>query len=223
MRVLRQVRDWSRNIVRLARLKRARDLRVHLGCGDDRLDGFLNVDTRFTTATDVVADLNEPECFPPKSVAVCYSNAFFEHLYRPSRLPHLRAVFEMLGHDGVCCYVGIPYFKNVAKLYLEGRFDLYNVYRYTHGDPESVGSWWTEQLHKSLFDEADLTRLLTDAGFSSRVVFSYCYPGEEGRPVNMGFYARKGEHAPDVLRAQCIAFLREHSQAKVLLETLTFL
>jgi len=91
-------------------------------------------------------------------VAFAFSNAFFEHLYRPQRLPHLRRIRESLEADGVCCYIGVPYFRNIAKFYLEKApgtlgpvFDLYNVYRYTHGDPEHQPAWWLGQLHKSLF------------------------------------------------------------------------
>jgi hypothetical protein len=74
-------------------------------------------------------------------VSLAFSNAFFEHLYRDQRLPHLRRSRESLQPDGACCYMGIPYVRNIATFYLEGgpgiigpRFDLYEVYRYTHGD-----------------------------------------------------------------------------------------
>ena len=77
-----------------------------------------------------------------------------------ARAPHLRRVRQALAADGVCCYIGIPYFPAIARLYVERGpgtasdvFDLYNVYRYTHGDPEGQAAWWLGQLHKSLFDE----------------------------------------------------------------------
>src|SRR5271163_3083468 len=123
---------------RLAELQRQRNLRVHLGCGDDRQPGFINLDYRLTSATDVAMDLNVPR-FTAGSVSLAFSNAFFEHLYRDSRLLHLRRIRRSLQTGGVCCYIGIPYFKNIARFYLEGCpgtagpvFDLYNVYRYTH-------------------------------------------------------------------------------------------
>jgi hypothetical protein len=75
---------------------------------------------------------------------------------------------------GVVCYWGIPDFANIAWFYLERRpgivgpvFDLFNVYRYTHGDPpkrgqvhgptaqEPVrlwrsGSWHTSRQHEGI-------------------------------------------------------------------------
>src|SRR5205823_2953451 len=110
--------------------------------------------------------------------------------------------------DGVCCYMGLPYFRNVAKFYLEGaagtlgaRFDLYNVYRYTHGDPEHQPGWWLGQVHKSLFDEEELRGLLREAGFRTFVMFCYGYPGDDTElPVTMGFYAMKSVVPADRLR-----------------------
>ncbi len=64
---------------------------------------------------------------------------------------------ESLQDNGICCYIGIPYFRNIAKLYIERGpgtrgpvFDLSNVYRYTHGDPEQVETSWLEQLNSNL-------------------------------------------------------------------------
>src|SRR5215510_7724381 len=106
------------NANRVAGLQQRRGLRVHLGCAGDRLDGFVNIDYRRTPATDVTMDLNLPR-LAPRSVSLAFSNAFFEHLYRDKRLPHLRRMREALQPDGVCCYMGVPYFRNIAKLYIE--------------------------------------------------------------------------------------------------------
>ena len=130
--------------LRIAAIRRRHSLRVHLGCGNDRLPGFVNIDYRPTVATDLLMDLNAPP-FSPGSVALAFSNAFFEHLYRSSRLPHLQRICDSLEPEGVCCYIGLPYFRNIARFYLERGpgtagplFDLHNVYRYTHGDPEQA-------------------------------------------------------------------------------------
>lgn len=107
------------NPLRVAALRRRCSLKVHLGCGDDRLEGFVNVDCRMTRATDVTTDLNEPQ-FARHSVALAFSHAFFEHLYRDARARHLQRIHASLEPDGVCCYIGMPYFRNVARFYLDG-------------------------------------------------------------------------------------------------------
>ena len=213
-----------------AAILRQTDLRVHLGCGDDRQAGYLNIDARPTGATDAVMDLNQPP-FAPDSVALAFSNAFFEHLYRDSRLPHLRAVRAALQKDGACCYMGLPYFRNIAKFYVDRApgtagpvFDLQNVYRYTHGNPEQAAGWWLEQLHKSLFDEAELSGLLRKAGFEAFVLFCYAYPGDAHElPVNLGFYATKSGRPRERLQADARAFLALFADKRIRMDSLVWL
>jgi predicted SAM-dependent methyltransferase len=203
---------------------------LHLGCAGDRLDGFVNIDYRRTPTTDLTMDLNIPR-LAPGSVALAFSNAFFEHLYRDKRLPHLRRMRESMESGGVCCYIGLPYFRNIARLYLERGpgtagpvFDLYNVYRYTHGDPEHQPDWWIGQLHKSLFDEEELNALLGDAGFPAFVVFCYGYPGDANEvAVTMGFYAAATAKPVGQVREECLQFLGQFADVRIRLSTLTWL
>ncbi len=211
-------------------LKHGRGLTVHFGCGDDRLDGFTNIDYRPTPATDVVMRLDAP-ALAPGSVSLAFSNAFFEHLYRDVRARHLRRIREALEPEGVCCYIGIPYFPNVARFYLERapgtvgeRFDLFNVYRYTHGDPEHARGWWLGQLHKSLFDEEEIASLLRGAGFMSHTIFCYAYPGDDHElPVTMGFYATARAASREHLQGACVAFLQRFADTRVRLASLQWL
>jgi predicted SAM-dependent methyltransferase len=227
---LLRVRDRFVNARRVAALHGQRSLRVHFGCGGDRLADYINIDYRRTPATDVTMDLNVPQ-LGTSTVALAFSNAFFEHLYRPQRLPHLRRVREVLEPAGVCCYIGVPYFKNVARFYLEKApgtlgpvFDLYNVYRYTHGDPEHQPSWWLQQLHKSLFDEDEMASLLGEAGFESYAMFCYGYPGDDHElPVTMGFYASRSPMPTESLREQCLAFLSRFADRRIRMSTLSWL
>jgi hypothetical protein len=211
-------------------IRQQKGLRVHFGCGSDHLKDFLNIDSQLSHAVDMTMDLNDPS-FSPSSIAFAFSNAFFEHLYRDSRLPHLRAMHESLQDNGICCYIGIPYFRNIAKFYVErgpgtvgSVFDLYNVYRYTHGDPEQGGIPWLEQLHKSLFDEEELTKLLRDAGFGAFVLFCYAYPGDANKvPVNIGFYATKQFSPLLKLREDCRTFLSRFADIRICMDTLTWI
>ena len=232
-RIARGVRRWLRvlrNRGRLAALQRQRSLRVHLGCGDDRLPGFVNIDYRPTPAVDVAMDLSLPR-LADGSVALAFSNAFFEHLYRPSRAPHLRRIRQALAPGGAVCYMGIPYFPNIARLYVErgpgtagAVFDLHNVYRYTHGEPEGRAAWWIGQLHKSLFDEDEVAALLAESGFGAYVMFCYGYPGDTNEvPVTMGFYATSEAMAPADLRHKCLSLLHQFADIRIRLATLEWL
>ena len=136
----------------------------------------------------------------------------------------------MRERGGFACYIGLPDFRRVAELYLshargvEGPvFDLHEVYRYTHGYPEMGGTEWLPQLHKSLFDVAEVDRLLRDAGFASYVIFRYVFPDDPpGFDLSLGFYAMPASSPSSELQAEARAFLRQFDGRFLRLDTLTF-
>ncbi len=171
--------------------------KVHLGCGDIKLNGFINVDFRTTLATDISHDCSDLSIFPNSSVSAIFSNAFFEHLYINDRVKCLASINKALKPDGEVVFVGFPDFEKVAQAYLEKKkgllsdtFDLYHVYRFTHGDPEHVDGWWLEQLHKSLFDKNETESLLKQAGFNHYIIFNYAFR-QEHLAITLGFVAFK--------------------------------
>ena len=202
--------------------------RYHLGCGPRPLEGWVNVDIQEAPGTDIAMDLTEVD-LPAGSGDVVFSNAFFEHLRRDERVRHLRSIQRVLAPGGFACYLGLPDFRAVAKLYLdEGPgivgpvFDLYHVYRYTHGEPEVVApDAYYGQLHKSLFDVEELDGLLRDAGFPAYTVFSYVYPGE---PVadTLGYYATREPRDPAELERAAREFLTPFDGDFLVLDTLAF-
>lgn len=225
-----QPQDSKKTISR-EEIRKMNNLKIQMGCGDDHLEGFVNMDCRPTQAADFLGDLNVPDYFTEGSVDLVYSNAFFEHLYRNQKLQHLKTISKTLSSNGLCLYIGLPYFPEIARLYLEKgpgivgeSFDLFHVYRYTHGDPESVHpSGWFEQLHKSLFDGPELTNLLKEAGFGASAIFYYAYPGEEKTLVNCGFIASKSSNDKDILSGLARNLIHEIASAKVSPDTINFL
>ncbi len=174
--------------------------KVHLGCGDIKMDGFINVDFRTTLATDISHDCSDLSIFPDSSLSAVFSNAFFEHLYKNDRVKCLASINKALKPEGEVVFVGFPDFEKVAQAYIEKKkgllsdtFDLYHVYRFTHGDPEHVDGWWLEQLHKSLFDKWETESLLTQAGFNHYIIFNYAFR-QEHLAITLGFVAFK--HKP---------------------------
>ena len=198
---------------RIASLLERAGGRVHVGCDTVRIDGYVNVDVRATTAVDIVHDCKDVSIVPAASLELVYGNAFFEHLYVTQRLPFLRDVHRALRAHGWLLFTGLPDFEGIARAYLERRepgnvsprFDLYEAYRYTHGAPEGRPTWWLAQLHKGLLDTTTMVGLLRDAGCGAAEVFGYCW-GEEPNQVTFGCIATKSHEArrstkePDVRR-----------------------
>ena len=61
-------------------LRNGSAVRLHLGCGDDRREGWINVDTREQVAPDVVARAERLSMFPDDSVDLIEACHLFEHL-----------------------------------------------------------------------------------------------------------------------------------------------
>jgi hypothetical protein len=221
-------------------------MKIQVGCGDQRLDGFLNVDIRPLPTVDIVAHAGKLDRIADRSVEAIFSSAFFEHLFAAQHMPTLLEWKRVLRPEGVVVMLGIPDFAAIARYYLDGapgvvgdRFDLYNVFRYTHGMPE-IGtanvwsSWdpgrmpdtappgWLPQLHKAIFD-ADYVYALTDACGLAATVVRYAFPGES-HVLNLGFVARVGTPGAAPQDAEALAVLRGIPAIErfMTLETVTF-
>jgi predicted SAM-dependent methyltransferase len=177
----------------------APSIRLHLGCGSNHIDHMVNCEYRATSAADIVMDCADLSNFSSNSVDLIFSHAFFEHLYFNQRLPFLCECCRILKENKRIVFLGLPDLHTIANSYLDrvdfapGRpFDASIVYRYTHGDPEIAPGWWTEQLHKTLFDKQVVSELLLKSGFDHFALFNYRYKGEH-IPLNLGFIAWHGQ------------------------------
>lgn len=183
-------------------------VRLNIGSSDRHIPGFTSVDVRpiLGGKRGHAGDLS---FVTDGAVDVLFVNAVFEHVYLAHHLAVLREWGRVLAADGVIVALGVPDFEVVARLYLDrqrgilgDRFDLYHVYRYSHGSPEiftrPVWATWDPsekedcgppgflpQLHKTLFDCNYLSMLLRKAALSGRI-FRYAYPGESYK-LNLGF------------------------------------
>lgn len=221
-------------------------MKIQVGCGDQRLDGFLNVDIRALPTVDIVAHAGKLDGIADRSVQAIFSSAFFEHLFAAQHLPTLLEWRRVLRPEGAVVMIGIPDFAAIARYYLDrapgvvgDRFDLYNVFRYTHGMPE-IGaenvwhSWdpgrlpdtappgWLPQLHKAVFD-ADYVYELTEACGLAATVIRYAFPGES-HVLSLGFVARVGARAAAPPNSDVLATLREIPGIErfMTLDTVTF-
>lgn len=179
-------------------------LAIHLGCGNKKVAGMINCDIRQSAATDLVMDCSRLDPFDSGSADAIFVNAFFEHLHVREQIPFLRECQRVLADPGTLTMLGIPDFETVARAYVAKEagilgpvFDLYHVYRYSHGgDFANAPEFWMEELHKSLFDTPYLEYLLEKAAFGSWLILRYCYPGEN-LPLNLAVFGwKRGPQAP---------------------------
>jgi predicted SAM-dependent methyltransferase len=100
--------------------------KLHLGCGETYLHGYVNIDLPPSKHTvmrnvkpDVYADLKEIR-FPLESVALVRSHHVFEHFDRPTALVMLIEWYQWLKGDGVVV-IETPDFEKAAKRVLSSK------------------------------------------------------------------------------------------------------
>jgi len=132
-------------------------LKLHLGCGNCHLEGYINIDIRKTEATDIVCDIVKLP-YPNNSIEVIESYHVIEHLPRHILVRALKEWWRVLVPGGKLI-IECPNFDEVVKEYLEGnekRLDsIFGLQRFP-GDYHFFG-----------YNFQRLKIILTQAGFTN--------------------------------------------------------
>jgi len=152
----RRLRRVRRQVRTCRRLRRGRDVRLHLGCGVKRLPGFINIDRHDSPATDYVGDItNLP--IPPRSVQRIETYHVIEHIPQPAVRDTLRSWRRWLKPGGVLV-IECPDFDADVRDVLAGdterMFSIFGRQRFP-GDAHHWG-----------YSVDTLSALLRDIGFA---------------------------------------------------------
>ena len=134
-------------------------LKLHLGCGERRLAGFLNIDRRNTPAVDFVLDIARLP-FGDASVSLIESYHVIEHIPR-NLLPGVLGEWSRLLEPGGVLVLELPDFDAAVKEYIGGnerRLDsIFGLQRFP-GDTHFFG-----------YNHKRLGEMLKEAGFREAV------------------------------------------------------
>lgn len=120
-------RAWRQVRVLQQLRKPSGPLRLHLGCGRRRLDGFLNIDMNYSNATDYVSDICQLPC-RDNSVERIENYHVIENIPHPEALGALAEWFRVLVPNGVMV-IECADFDEGIRQYIEGNESrLYSVY-----------------------------------------------------------------------------------------------
>ena len=132
-------------------------VKLHLGCGDQHFDGYVNIDWRKTSATDLVLDITRLP-YPDNSIEQIESYHVIEHLPRHNVERALGDWYRVL-HPGGKLILEYPDFDEIAKLYLAGdekQLDgIFGLQRF-EGDYHLFG-----------YNRTRLSRILKSVGFTN--------------------------------------------------------
>ena len=93
-------------------------MKLHLGCGNNHKDGFVNIDWRKTGATDIVCDIRKLP-YPNNSVILIETYHAIEHLPRHDFEKSLEEWYRIFKPGGKLV-VECPDFDQIVTNYLEG-------------------------------------------------------------------------------------------------------
>jgi SAM-dependent methyltransferase len=170
----REVKLYQRHQKGLAKARQLagqKGLKLHLGCGPVRKEGWINVD--LFGEPDLMLDLREPIPLEDGSCSMIYSEHFFEHVDYPAGAERILADCLRLLEPGGTFSVGVPDTQWPLEEYARKRQEGYFVQAKKVWHP----AWCQTELdhinyhfrqdgnHLYAYDCATLCRVLEAAGF----------------------------------------------------------
>ena len=185
-------------------------LKVHLGCGEDVREGWVNIDlapilprrvdpAAHANATFIDHDLRRGLPLEDGSCDFIYSSHFFEHLEYEHGLRLMHDCYRTLRPGGVFRIV-LPNLRGFFEAYLRGEKEYFDeldpfIYAYMPSVIESGTKTLIDYInfgvyqngeHKYIYDEEKLDLILEKIGYTSVVPSSY----QEGIDLDVSFRQR---------------------------------
>ena len=143
--------------------------RLHLGCGNIRLDNWINIDINKTKAVDFTWDITERLPFCDNSCELIYNEHVLEHLAIAEGTSFLRECHRVLQKDGIL-RIAMPSLEDLIKSYNNKIWNdadwlSWPQYQFIKTKAEMLNiafRWWG---HQWLYDGQELIRRLKDVGF----------------------------------------------------------
>lgn len=150
-------------------IKEKEDVKLHLGCGDKKFPGYINIDIVPTEGSDVLMDVTDLSVIPSDSISEIFMRHIFEHLYNDEQDKALREYYRVLKKGGNLT-IEVPDFDVVVDAYLRKEkgitsevFDFDHVRRYVCG--ELVPQNRVPSLHKDIFNKERMREVLEENKF----------------------------------------------------------
>ncbi|QDU92540.1 class I SAM-dependent methyltransferase [Lignipirellula cremea] len=173
----RLVRTGQRGKARRQLKGLPRPLKLHVGCGQVRFDGWVNVDVGASPAVDVIADLTEAVPLENESCALIYNEHFLEHMTVDRGVAFLKECHRLLQTGGVL-RVAMPSLTETVRQYYDDEWrDQAWIRTYScewiQTRAELLNIAFRNWGHEWLYDEEELERRLREAGFDQTMAATW--------------------------------------------------
>ncbi len=133
-------------------------MKLHLGCGDKIIEGFVNVDVRNLPGVNVVCDIHELSMFDKNSIDLIYASHVLEHTGRKEYTDILKNWYNVL-NDGGTLRIAVPDMEKVFDHYHKNK-NLRVLLGFLYG-----GQTYQENYHYCGWDYQTLSEDLLKIGF----------------------------------------------------------
>lgn len=144
-------------------------MKIHLGCGKRYIPGFTHVDLASFPHIDYETSVDDLSVFADNSAELIYACQVLEYFDR-EEIPGVLAEWKRVLKPSGILRLSVPNFATLANLYKAGLsldFFLGTLY----------GKWpingGNHIYHKTTFDNASLTKVLSDAGFTDPTLWDW--------------------------------------------------
>jgi predicted SAM-dependent methyltransferase len=146
-------------------------MKLHLGCGNKYIPGYVHIDTQYYDHIDYVADISELPFIKDNSVEVIYVSHVLEHMSRHTYIDVLREWYRVLLPYGKL-RIAVPDFDKVVYYYMNTNNDINKILGFLVGGQKN-----TYDYHNMVFNYDLLSHILYDIGFTD--VYKYDWKNTE--------------------------------------------
>jgi predicted SAM-dependent methyltransferase len=136
------------------------DPKIHLGCGDIILNGWINIDARRADHVHINTDIIDLKEFSDQSIGVIYLSHVLEHFDFVESIKLLKLFFSKLKKGGVLL-ISVPDFEALVSVYNKTK-NIEIVKRALMG-----GQDYEYNYHKSVYNYELLSSNLESMGFNN--------------------------------------------------------
>jgi predicted SAM-dependent methyltransferase len=145
------------------RLRRQSLRRVHVGCGGNYMDGFVNIDGNYQRRVDYVLDVRAGMPFGTGTIDFIYSCHMLEHVYLYDAMKILREWLRVLSPNGYVRLV-LPDFHYALRI-ASGEIECVFPREFTDSHAQAINFLFCDGQHKFGYTQALIKEIATAVGF----------------------------------------------------------
>ena len=145
-------------------MEEQKEIKLHLGCGEKYIPGFIHIDIRKFEHIDYVTSIDNLYMFKDNTVDLIYASHILDHVKRAETEVVLSEWYRVLKKGGIL-RIAVSNFEAVVEIYLKNK-NLEELMGLLYG-----GQTYENNYHYRTFDFQSLSNILRKVGF--RKIYRY--------------------------------------------------